>query len=201
MTKILTIATLLTAFAPPALAAPAKPPAVRAAPKEVPRAALQARLDARFTQIDTDKNGALSRPEIDAAHSKFVGLTKAAVSTEIRQEFAATDANKDGQATVEEMTAATPAEGRAGVPTALAKLDSNKDGKLSLAEFAAAVPAPPLGSTDDFLARFDADKDGKVSAAEYRGPGLAAFDQLDANKDGKVSAAERQAARSAVQGR
>ena len=185
--------TLIAALGALVATSSAAEPAGKSAPQAVSRAAMAKRFDARFAQIDKNKDGSLSRAEIDAAHAQFVGLTKAVVGTEIRQEFAATDANKDGQASLAEMTAATPPEGRAGVPKALARLDTNKDGTLSLAEFAAALPPPSIGSAADFLKRFDGNKDGAVSRAEYSSPGLAAFDQVDANNDGKITPDERKA--------
>ena len=198
----MTKATLFAAFAallaaPVAAAPPAEAPgqpAAKAAPQFISRDDVTKRFEARFTQMDKDRSGSLDRGEIDAARATFVGLTKSVINGQVRQEFAATDTNKDGQASLAEMTAAAPAEARAGVAAVLAELDTNKDKKLSLAEFGAAAPAPEVGGTNEFLGRFDADKDGKVTAAEYRGPGLAAFDQIDANKDGKVTPAEKKAA-------
>jgi Ca2+-binding EF-hand superfamily protein len=201
MTKFLPLAAILALLASPTLAAPPKAPAAKAAPREATRADMAKRFDARFAQIDTNKDGSLSRAEVDAARASFVGLTGKVITDQVKQEFALTDKNKDGQASLAEMTAAAPAEGKAGVAKVLEKLDANNDQQLSQAEFAAAAPPPKVAGSDDFLARFDADKDVKVTAAEYKAPGLAAFDQIDANKDGKVTAAEQQAARSATQGR
>ena len=123
------------------------------------------------------------------------------MSAEVQKEFALTDKDKDGQASLEEMTAVAPPEGKTQVAAVLGKLDANKDKKLSLAEFSAAAPKPQLAGIEDYLKRFDADKNGTVSRAEYSGPGLAAFDQIDANKDGKVTIAERNAVRAKTESR
>jgi len=190
MSKTFLIAALVAASTSPAFAQSTNP----AAAKSTTRVALKQRFDARFDQVDKDKNGQLVRAEIEAARASFVGATKRVVSAEVQKEFALTDKDKDGQASLAEMTAVAPPEGKAQVATVLDKLDANKDKKLSLAEFSAAAPEPQLAGIEDYLKRFDADKNGQVSRAEYSAPGLAAFDQMDKNKDGIVTTDEVKAA-------
>jgi Ca2+-binding EF-hand superfamily protein len=159
------------------------------------RADLQKRLDARFAQMDANKDGSLSRAEIESTHAGFVKLAKAMVSRQMRQEFTASDTNKDGKVSLAEMTVAAPASAKASAGKALQRLDTDKDNHVSLAEFTAAAPSPKLGGPDQFMQRFDGDKDGKVTSAEYFKPALAAFDLVDVSKDATLSAQERQAAR------
>jgi hypothetical protein len=75
MTKFLPLAGILAVLASPTLAVPPKAPAAKAAPREATRADMAKRFDARFAQIDTNKDGSLSRAEVDAARASFVGLT------------------------------------------------------------------------------------------------------------------------------
>ncbi len=182
---------LIAAIAIAALGTTAASAQTKAAPKSASRGDVQKRLDARFTQIDANKDGALTKAEIDAERSKFVGFTRAVITNQVRQEFAAADKNKDGKASLDEMTAVAPAGAKAGTGKAFERLDANKDKGVTLAEFAAAAPPPRVPGSDDFLQRFDADKDGKVTRAEYLRPGLSAFDAVDFNKDGTITAAEK----------
>lgn len=190
--KPLLIATALCALA---AAVPAQGAQAGKEPQPARKADLQKRLDARFAQMDSNKDGSLSRAEVETAHASFVKLTRAVVSRQMRQDFAASDTNKDGKVSLAEMTATAPASGKAGVGKALQRLDTDKDSHVSLAELTAATPTLKLAGTDQFMQRFDGDKDGKVTSAEYTRPALAAFDLVDINKDGTVSAQEKQAAR------
>ncbi len=192
MKKQLIAATIIAALGATAAAGQS---GAKAAPKQAKRADIQQRLDARFAAFDTNKDGVLTKAEIDAERSKFVGFTRAVITNQVRQEFAAADKNKDGKASLAEMEAIAPPSARSGTAKAFERLDANKDKAVTLAEFAAAAPPPQVGATADFLRRFDADKDGKVTKAEYTGPGLQAFDMVDANKDGTITAAEKQKVR------
>ena len=190
--KRLLIATALGALA---AAAPAQAAQAAKEPQPARKADLQKRLDARFAQMDTSKDGSLTRAEVEAAHASFVKLTRAVVTRQMRQEFTAADSNKDGKISLAEMTAAAPPSGKASAAKAFERFDSNKDGQVSPAELTAAAPNVKLTGADEFMRRFDADKDGKVTSAEYIKPALAAFDAIDSNKDGTLSAQERQSAR------
>ncbi len=188
-----------------ALVAAAAPASAQTAISDQPaqsasRADWQKTLEGRFAQMDGNKDGTLTRAELQATHTRTLNAANAAVAQRLQQEFTATDSNKDGKIDQVEAVAAAPANRKADAPKAIARFDSDKDGAISLAEFRAGAPKPRLGDVANFLNRFDANKDGSVTAAEYRAPGLQAFDALDANKDGVVSAAERQP-RPAPQGR
>lgn len=102
-----------------------------------------------FDQIDTDKDGKLSRAELEAHRAAH---------------FAEADTNKDGKLSVEELTAmhAKRAAERAGKGAAkmLEHLDEDGDGALSLAEMAAHKRGEKMFS------RIDQDEDGMLSKAE-----------------------------------
>lgn len=187
--------TLFAFAAAAALASPALAVQVGAAnPQGTTRAGLQKTLDARFAQMDSSKDGILSRAEIEAAHGKLVAQAGAVVRMTAEEEFKLADADKNGSVSEAEIAAIAPPARKAEAGKALARLDADKNGSISRAEFLGAIRAPKPGSVEDFLARFDGNKDGKVTKSEYVGPALSRFDGLDANKDGVVSAAESQKA-------
>jgi Ca2+-binding EF-hand superfamily protein len=174
------------------MAAIALPSAAAAqAAKGPTRAGLVKMLEGRFSQIDGNKDGTLTRAEVESAHSDLMKAANSEMGKAIDGQFAEMDSNKDGKVSNAEAIAIAPAERKAAVGTAFAKFDTNKDGNVTLAEFRAAAPKPRLGTTDDFLKKFDGNKDGKVTLDEYKTPGLAQFDKIDANKDGVVSEAEQ----------
>lgn len=102
-----------------------------------------------FDLIDTDKDGKLSKAEIEAHRAA---------------QFAEADANKDGKLSVEELTAmhAKQAAARAGkgAERMLEHLDDDEDGMLSLAELSASKRGKRMFS------RIDSDEDGLLSKAE-----------------------------------
>lgn len=106
-----------------------------------------------FKKADTDGNGRLSRAE-NAASSKLM--------------FTDMDANRDGQVTVAEMTAAQ-AKMKAEMPD-----EAMNDGM----------------STADMIKMHDSNKDGQLSAVEHAAGCEAMFDQMDTNHDSGLSLAE-----------
>ena len=143
-----------TAFA---LALLASVPAVaQTEPKPLPRAMFIANAEAEFNKVDTNKDGQMSKLEIET----FQRSTSIAVA-EARSKavFAALDVDKNGQLSAVEfakLTTKPPAVDAARV----LKMDSNKDGKLSLAEHRSNA----LANFD----RLDANKDGSVTVAELK---------------------------------
>lgn len=108
-----------------------------------------------FAEMDADKDGKVTRAEIDAIRVE-------------RQK--AMDPDGDGFITATEMKAhaADQAKARAEamVDRMFARLDADKDGKLSAAE---ALSGPMAGGNgiDRMFDRVDGDGDGVISQAEY----------------------------------
>ena len=129
-------------------------------------------------------------------------ITRTAISDKLNADYADLDADKDGKATAEEISARLVKTAEADLAVlkkarddAFAKLDTNGDGSVSREEFDARAPLPKIKEPDakPFLDRFDADKDGTISQDEFRAPTLANFEKMDLNKDGTLSAAEQKA--------
>jgi Ca2+-binding EF-hand superfamily protein len=146
------VAPQLLGAAQAAAAAPAQPPT---------RAELLRTATASFSQVDTNKDGSLSKAEIDAAQLRNQQRATTAITQRINQEFTKLDTDRNGQL--------SPAEFRAAAP---------------------AVRSNP-GAGAAVMARLDKNKDGKITTEEYRTPILAGFDRIDTNKDGTISADER----------
>ncbi len=130
--------------------------------KPIPRARFIAEMDSQFRTIDTDKNGQLSRAEIE----QYQAITAAAeAKARNRALFAELDANKNGQLSASEFAKLpTPAQAANAQPM-LAQEDSNHDSQVSLAEHRVAT----LANFD----RLDTDKDGIVTPAEMKAAGIA----------------------------
>ncbi|MGQ0565529.1 MAG: EF-hand domain-containing protein [Gemmobacter sp.] len=108
-------------------------------------------------------------------------------------DFAAIDADGDGQVTRAEVEAHRAAR--------VAAVDADKDGKLSAAEIKARAMERAAAQADAIAARMierhDSDGDGLISVAELEaGPKpIDIFDRIDGDKDGAISAEEAEAAR------
>lgn len=159
----------------PAAAAPQLLGAVQAAAaasQQLPkRTDIIANANAKFQELDTSKDGSLSKAEVDAAQVRAHQRATATVAQRVTREFTKLDTDKNGQLSL--------AEFRAG---------------------ARPVRTDPNASTEA-MKSFDTNKDGKISADEYRRPLLASYDRIDTNKDGTISVAERNAAAQAPAGR
>lgn len=107
-----------------------------------------------FETLDTDANGSISQAEFEAKAT---------------ERFAETDANGDGQLSLEELQANGPRKGKRGGEGAseerrakfaakmIERKDTNGDGVLSAEEIAA---------QEDIFARLDTDGDGAISREE-----------------------------------
>lgn len=120
-------------------------------------AAPAAAQDTRFAKADTDKNGVLSRAEVDRGLPNLV------------PRFNDIDRNRDGNLSPEELrtwSASRKAEdrkGEGGFAEHFRRADADGDGGLTRAEVDKALPR--LGAKFD---RIDANHDGKLSQDELR---------------------------------
>ena len=143
------------------LGASAAFPAHAQAPTPVARTDFIQVMDTEFKQMDADKNGIVTKKEIEdfqrASSILFAQKRSAAV-------FEALDKDKNGQLSKTEfsllpMSVATP-----NAAPVLAQTDTNHDGSISMVEYR-------TGKLANFD-RMDTDKDGIVSVAEMKGAGL-----------------------------
>lgn len=147
-----------------ALAAVAQTPANTAttgAGVPVPRAEFLTTMDSQFHQMDADKNGILTKKEIEedqrAASSRAVEETRKAL-------FAKLDADKDGALSAAEFAKLPMDAPKTDPAPVLAQDDLNHDGSITLVEYRTAK----LANFDNI----DTDKDGIVSVAEMKTAGL-----------------------------
>ena len=138
-----------------ALLAPA-PLLAQAAPPVLTRDKVAANIGAEFRKIDANKDGQLTKAEIETAQ---LNALKERVQARNRALFQQLDADKSGQISPAEFSRV-----QATVPrpdsSSLMRFDSNKDGKISSAEHSTAT----FNSFD----RMDANKDGSVSVGEMQ---------------------------------
>jgi uncharacterized protein YuzE len=138
-----------------ALAAPAAVLAQAGPAPSVPRAKIIANAEAEFARVDANKDGQMSRAEIEA--SQLASIT-ARVNARNKALFAELDTDKNGQISPVEFAKASPAP-RPDVAAVL-RIDTNKDGQVSLAEHRAA--------TIDTFTKIDANKDGLITGLEVK---------------------------------
>jgi Ca2+-binding EF-hand superfamily protein len=213
---------LVTALAAAAAAAPAfaQPPAPIAPPapgagfqrghmaRPTTRAEVQQRIQRLFARVDANRDGVITRDEIEAARAlrgNRQGLRGQGMSG---QRGAMRDPARRGE-------------------RMFARLDANHDGVITRGEFDAAMAARQqrMGARGDMgprqgmgggahlgragmggfrgqmFDRMDLNHDGRVSIQEATSAALQAFDRADTNRDGIVTPEERRAARAAFRGR
>lgn len=127
----------------------------------IPRAQFIAQMDSQFRSIDADKNGQLTRAEIEQ-HQQQSALAEAKARN--RAQFAELDTNKNGQLSPAEFAKLTPPAAAANAGPMLAREDGNRDSQVSLVEHRTAA----LANFD----RLDTDKDGVVTPAEMKAGGI-----------------------------
>ncbi len=123
--------------------------------QSVTRAKIVANADAEFMRVDANKDGQMSRAEIENTQRASIS---ARVNARNKALFAELDSDKNGQISPAEFAKASPAP----EPDAAAvlRIDTNKDGQVSLAEHRSA--------TIDTFTKIDANKDGMITAAEVK---------------------------------
>jgi len=144
-----------------AAVAPSTAPAQAAASQPIARAQFISEMDTQFRQMDADKNGQLTRTEIEQ-YQKLSAVAEAKARNHAL--FAQLDTNKNGQLSPAEFAKVSAAIPVANAQPMLAREDSNRDDQVSLIEHRTAT----LANFD----RLDTDKDGVVTAAEMKAGGI-----------------------------
>jgi Ca2+-binding EF-hand superfamily protein len=147
-----------------AAGAAAQAPAARA-PQGQTRAALLQTADKSFQAIDANKDGVLTKDEIDSRQTRVEQQSAQRLDAAARQRFDRLDADRNGALSFEEFRKGAGPTVRPGMVQAGTRMLGNRD----------------------------SNKDGKITQAEYRAVVTAAFDRADSNKDGLVSPAEEAA--------
>ena len=128
---------------------------------DVPRATYITIQDGEFRKMDADKNGQVTRAEVE----DFQRLTAVATAqARNRQMFAQLDTDRNGQLSPAEFARVAAPAGPVNGQPVIAQLDLDKDGQISLVEHRTAK----LASFD----RIDTDKDGVATVAEMRAAGV-----------------------------
>lgn len=162
-----TIALLsLAALAAPVTAQPAKPAATsaqrQAEDQPIPRTLFLSNMDTQFRSMDSDRNGSLSRKELED-YQRAEAAAQAQART--RELFTRLDTDRNGVLTPAEFSKLiTPNANAANAAPLLQRFDSNRDGTISLVEYRAGT----LVNFDNL----DTDKDGIVTAAEMKAGGI-----------------------------
>jgi hypothetical protein len=131
------------------------------------RAAVEAKVKEHFAQIDSNKDGAITKEEADAFRT--------AKRSEMRDKmFTALDADKNGQISRQEFDTRP----------------ERKDGAHPMGHMGRSYHRG-MGMHGDLFTKADANGDGKVTLSEATGKALEMFDKADANKDGTVTPEER----------
>ena len=157
--RLIVMSALLSAAATPALGQAARPAAP--ANSNVPRAIYITQMDTEFRQMDADKNGQVTRGEVEG-FERSAAVAQARARTEAM--FTSLDTDKNGSISPLEfgkLAVGSPAvDGR----PLIGKLDTNKDGQISLIEH--------RGGKLSYFDQIDIDKDGVVTVAEMKTAGV-----------------------------
>ncbi len=151
----------LLAVAAIASVAAAQPNAPSAAGPPLARNQFVAQMDAEFRKMDGDRNGVVSRTEIEQ-YQQLQAVARAQVRNQ--QQFAELDSDRNGQLSKAEFAKLVAPPPAANAGPMLSRMDGNRDQQISLAEHRTAT----LANFD----RLDANRDGNVTEAEMKAGGI-----------------------------
>lgn len=152
MIRTLFITLAFAAGSTPLAAQTATPAA--AAPKSVAKAKVIANAEGEFTRVDVNKDGQMSRVEIENFQRTTATTMMANRNKSI---FTALDADKNGQLSAVEFAKLNSGAPKVDASNVL-RIDTNKDGQVSLAEHRTATLAT--------FTEIDANKDGVITESE-----------------------------------
>jgi Ca2+-binding EF-hand superfamily protein len=174
------------AQAAPAGQAPMAMPSDHMAMAPMTRADVVQRVQKHFAMLDTNKDGFLTKAELQQAHGAMHSRGHAGMEGDPGAMFDRLDANHDGSITRDEFNAAHQAMAqRMGNGGDMAMHQGGMRGHMAERMFGTA----------------DANNDGKVSLQEATAVAAAHFDRADTNHDGTLSADEMRAAHQAMRGK
>jgi Ca2+-binding EF-hand superfamily protein len=127
----------------------------------LPRTQFISEMDMEFRKMDADKNGQLTRTEIEQ-FQKLQAVAQAQARNQAM--FAQLDADRNGQLSPAEFSKVSSPPPAANGQPVIARMDGNRDGQVSLIEHRTAT----LSNFD----RLDTNKDGIVTAAEMKAGGI-----------------------------
>ena len=136
------------------MVAAAGPLAAQAGGQSIAKAQWLSQAETEFTQVDTNKDGKMSRAEIETFQRAAAARL---IATRNKQIFTALDADKNGQVSAAEFAKLSNPNPKVDVSNVMS-VDTNKDGSVSLAEHKAA--------TLQTFTTGDANKDGTLTTAE-----------------------------------
>ncbi|HET7815950.1 MAG TPA: hypothetical protein VFK58_00015 [Sphingomicrobium sp.] len=139
-------------------AQPARPQP--AANRPVSRSVFLANMDAEFRKMDADKNGTVTRAELEA-FQRAVSVLQ--IQARNRALFARLDRDRNGHLSAAEFAALNAAPPKPDPAPMLGRFDANRDQSISLVEYRTGT----LANFD----RMDTDKDGIVRPEEMRAAG------------------------------
>ncbi|MBA3676057.1 MAG: EF-hand domain-containing protein [Sphingosinicella sp.] len=168
----------------------------RTAAQPLSRAAVQANVQARFAKADADRDGFITKAEVEARAGATRQQRQAKRGDRRAETFARLDANKDGSISRAEFDA-RPARGENRAERRNDRQD-RRGARMERRGERHAMRGGRFGA--GMIDRADTNRDGRVSLAEASSVSLARFDRLDANKDGIVTPEERRAARQLMRG-
>jgi len=133
----------------------------------------QAALRARMDRLDADRDGRVTRSEMEGARERFAARRAERRGERGADAFARLDTDRNG--------ALSPQEFEAGRQRMAERRQDRREGRM----------ARHGRAPGERFERLDADRDGAVSAAEMERAAAERFARMDANNDGVISADER----------
>ena len=180
---------LLASAAAIAQVAPAPAASQGAAAKVHTRADVQAKIAKHFAKLDTNRDGALTKAEADAAREALRSkrTERKANRRDDRREtaFARMDSNKDGAISRAEWDA-TSAQREQRMASRVRDGDGRRDGQ---GKRGGMHRMASLGGQMFDMA--DGNRDRRVTLQEAQAAALRHFDMADANRDGQITPDER----------
>lgn len=169
-----------------AVAASAQPGAEgrRGPGQPMTRAAVEARVEARFARADSNRDGFVTQDEVRAGAEARRAQRQERRTERREQLFERLDSNRDGSISRAEFSERPALRGGGERRGQRLARRGGRGGGLLMAGFGARA-----------FAAMDYNRDGRVALAEAERAALQRFDRIDSDRDGTISPSERQAAR------